>query len=121
MIGFVVYAHHTHTAVHWHAERAAWARADAVVSSTVHVRFPLRIGARLHHIMEHTAHHVDMGIPLYRLKCEQARLEEMLPQGVVVQRFSRRWYFDAARRCKLYNLQTQNWIDFQGQATSACA
>ncbi|MEJ7930382.1 fatty acid desaturase [Ramlibacter sp. AN1015] len=121
MIGFVVYVHHTHTAVSWHADRAAWQRSQPFVSTTVHLTFPLWIGALLHHIMEHTAHHVDMGIPLYRLQQAQARLEEMLPGRIVVQRFSWRWYFDTARRCKLYDFDQDCWTDYAGRPTSAAA
>lgn len=119
-IGFVVYVHHTHTDVHWHDERAAWARAQPFVSTTVHLRFPWHIGALFHHIMEHTAHHVDMGVPLYRLRRAQALLEQMLPGRIVVQPFSWRWYFDTARRCKLYDFGRRCWTDFAGRPTSAC-
>jgi len=118
MIGFVVYVHHTHTSVSWHDERAAWSKAQPFVSTTVHLTFPLAIGSLMHHIMEHTAHHVDMGIPLYRLRQAQAKLEEMLPGRIVVQRFSWRWYFDTARRCKLYDFRRQCWTDYAGRATS---
>lgn len=118
MIGFVVYVHHTHTAVSWHDERGAWSQAQPFVSTTVHLTFPLGIGGLMHHIMEHTAHHVDMGIPLYRLKQAQAKLEELLPGRIVVQRFSWRWYFDTARRCKLYDFTRRCWTDYAGRATS---
>jgi omega-6 fatty acid desaturase (delta-12 desaturase) len=118
MIGFVVYVHHTHTQVRWHEEKAAWTRAQPFVSTTVHLTFPIGIGAVLHHIMEHTAHHVDMSIPLYRLKDAQSKLEEMLPGRIIVQPFSWRWYFDTARRCKLYDYQL-GWTDFAGHATGA--
>ena len=119
MIGFVVYVHHTHTEVQWHAERAAWSRAQPFVSTTVHLTFPLGIGSAMHHIMEHTAHHVDMSIPLYRLKGAQSTLEHMLPGRIVVQPFSWRWYFDTARRCKLYDFERGCWTDYAGEATSA--
>jgi omega-6 fatty acid desaturase (delta-12 desaturase) len=118
MIGFVVYVHHTHVRIAWHEDRAAWAKANAFVSTTVHLQFPLRIGAVLHHIMEHTAHHVDMSIPLYRLKKAQTMLEVLLPERIVVQDFSWRWYFDTARRCKLYDFKTRTWTDFAGRASS---
>jgi acyl-lipid omega-6 desaturase (Delta-12 desaturase) len=121
MIGFVVYVHHTHTEVCWHDDRSAWSRAQPFVSTTVHLTFPLAIGSLMHHIMEHTAHHVDMSIPLYRLKQAQARLEELLPGRIVVQRFSWRWYFDTARRCKLYDFERRCWTDYAGQPTSTPA
>lgn len=118
MIGFVVYVHHTHTAVSWHDERTAWSRASPFVSTTVHLTFPLSIGAVLHHIMEHTAHHVDMSIPLYRLKNAQSLLEERLPGRIVVQPFSWRWYFETARDCKLYDFARHCWTDYAGRPTS---
>jgi len=118
MIGFVVYVHHTHVKISWHPNKADWAAAQPFVSTTVHLTFNLRIGALLHHIMEHTAHHVDMSIPLYHLKKAQAKLEEMLPQQIVIQKFSWRWYFETARRCKLYDFSRRCWTDFRGQPTS---
>ena len=118
MIGFVVYVHHTHAAVAWHDDRRAWSAAQPFVSTTVHLTFPAAVGSLMHHIMEHTAHHVDMGIPLYRLREAQARLEHMLPGRIVIQRFSWRWYFDTARRCKLYDFAARCWTDYSGRATS---
>jgi omega-6 fatty acid desaturase (delta-12 desaturase) len=118
MIGFVVYVHHTHVKVSWHDERSAWSKAQPFVSTTVHLTFPFRIGALMHHIMEHTAHHVDMSIPLYKLKQAQAKLEDMLPERIIIQRFSWRWYFQTARHCKLYDFSRRCWTDYKGQATS---
>ncbi|WP_033354998.1 fatty acid desaturase [Burkholderia ubonensis] len=118
MIGFVVYVHHTDPRIAWHANRAEWSNAAPFVSTTLHLTFPFGIGGLLHHIMEHTAHHVDMSVPLYRLKPAQAKLEDMLPGRIVVQRFSWRWYFDTARRCKLYDTDRKLWTDYLGNLTS---
>ncbi|MCW5648661.1 MAG: fatty acid desaturase [Ramlibacter sp.] len=115
LIGFVVYVHHTHTDVAWHRDRTAWSRAQPFVSTTVHLTFRRGMGALLHHIMEHTAHHVDMSIPLYRLKRAQARLEALLPGRIVVQPFSWRWYFRTARQCKLYDFERGCWTDYAGK------
>ena len=118
-IGFVVYVHHTHADIAWHADKAAWAAAQPFVSTTVHLRFRPFLGidmdAVLHHIMQHTAHHVDMSIPLYRLPRAQAILEEKMPGRIVVQTFSWRWYFDTARRCKLYDYGRGSWTGFDGR------
>jgi omega-6 fatty acid desaturase (delta-12 desaturase) len=118
MIGFVVYVHHTHVKVSWHDNKAAWTKAAPFVSTTVHLTFPFQIGAMMHHIMEHTAHHVDMSIPLYRLKQAQAKLEEMLPGRIIVQPFSWKWYFETAKNCKLYDFGRECWTDFKGTMTS---
>jgi acyl-lipid omega-6 desaturase (Delta-12 desaturase) len=72
----------------------------------------------MHHIMEHTAHHVDMSIPLYHLPIAQQTLEELLPNRIVIQRFSWAWYFETARRCKLYDFSTHRWTDFDGRPTT---
>lgn len=117
-VGFVLYVHHTHESVAWYDSKAMWARAQPFVSTTVHLRFRHGVGTLLHHIMEHTAHHVDMSVPLYRLKRAQALLEQALPGRIVVQNFSWRWYFDTARRCKLYDFQALCWTDFRGRRTT---
>jgi omega-6 fatty acid desaturase (delta-12 desaturase) len=114
MIGFVVYIQHTHTRVVWHDNRAVWAKAQPFVSTTVHMMFRFKFGALMHHIMEHTAHHVDMSIPLYKLKKAQKTLEDMLPSRIVIQMFSWSWYFRTIKACKLYNYQERYWTDFDG-------
>ena len=115
MIGFVVYVHHTHRGVAWYEDKRAWSASQPFVSTTVHLTFRSVMGSVLHHIMEHTAHHVDMGVPLYRLKRAQALLEQKLPGSIVVQPFSWRWYADTARCCKLYDFDARRWTDFEGR------
>ena len=115
MMGFVVYVHHTHQEVAWYTDRAEWARSQPFVSTTVHLTFPYRVGALLHHIMEHTAHHVDMSVPLYCLVEAQRRLETLLPGRIIVQPFSWRWYRDTVRHCKLYDFAAHAWTGFDGR------
>ncbi len=117
MIGFVVYVHHTHSDVRWYDGKQDWAASSPFVSTTVHLKFGGFVGAALHHIMEHTAHHVDMGLPLYRLKQAQALLEARLPGKIVIQRFSWRWYFKTARQCKLYDFERRVWTNFSATTT----
>ncbi|MGN6529957.1 MAG: fatty acid desaturase [Burkholderiaceae bacterium] len=118
LIGFVVYVHHTHTGVAWYQDKPSWAAAMPFVSTTVHLTFRTPAGALLHHITEHTAHHVDMGIPLYRLKAAQRVLEARLRRHIVVQPFSWRWYAETARCCKLYDFEAGRWTDFEGRPTT---
>ena len=119
MIGFVVYVHHTHLGVAWYEDKATWSASQPFVSTTVHLTFRSAMGSVLHHIMEHTAHHVDMSVPLYRLKRAQALLERKLAGAIVIQPFSWRWYADTARRCKLYDFKARCWTDFAGRPTAA--
>jgi len=118
MIGFVVYVHHTHLGVAWYEDKASWSASQPFVSTTVHLTFRSAMGTVLHHIMEHTAHHVDMSVPLYRLKRAQALLESKLAGAIVVQPFSWRWYADTARRCKLYDFKARCWTDFSGRPSA---
>lgn len=119
MIGFAVYVHHTHAGVTWYDDRVAWAESNAYVSSTVHLTFRSIIGSLAHHIMEHTAHHVDMSIPLYRLKKAQVILASRLAGRIVIQPFSWPWYARTARCCKLYDYQARCWTDFAGRPTTS--
>ena len=122
LIGFVVYVHHTHREIAWHQSKAQWLAAQPFVTTTVHLRFRrwlgIDIGAALHHIMEHTAHHVDMRIPLYRLRHAQQLLEQRMPGRIVVQDFTWCWYFKTAKACKLYDFDRQQWTDFDGRPTA---
>jgi omega-6 fatty acid desaturase (delta-12 desaturase) len=118
LIGFMVYVHHTHTGVLWHQDKKSWSAAQPFVSTTVHLTFRSAFGSLLHHIMEHTAHHVDMSIPLYRLKAAQTLLEQRLAGHIVVQPFSWRWYAHTARRCKLYDFDAGCWTDFAGRPSA---
>lgn len=122
MIGFVVYVHHTHPRIDWYDDKTEWAAAQPFVSTTVHLTFGrllgVRVSALLHEIMEHTAHHVDMRVPLYHLAAAQRLLETRLPGRIVIQQFSWRWYFDTTRRCKLYDIGRHCWTDFAGRPTS---
>ena len=118
MIGFVVYVHHTHPSVSWYDKKSEWLRAQPFVSTTVHLTFNWIWGSLMHHIMEHTAHHVDMSVPLYRLQEAQNTLENILPERIFVQKFSWDWYFDTAHKCKLYDFENKAWLDFEGNKTA---
>lgn len=84
----------------------------------VHLNFPLRIGALPHHIMEHTAHHVNISIPRYELEGAQQLLETTLPERITVRRFSWRWYVDTSRRCERNDFSRRCWTDFEGRPAS---
>lgn len=115
LMGFVIYAHHTHPAVAWIAGRDAWTSYRGHVLGTVHARLPPPLHAVANNIMEHTAHHVMPGIPLYRLRDAQARLRERVPEVV----FSplMRDYLRTVAACKLFDYEKRQWQDFDGRPT----
>jgi omega-6 fatty acid desaturase (delta-12 desaturase) len=119
VMGLVVYMHHTHVDVEWYDDEMAWHESKPYITTTVHLSFRSLAGILLHNIMEHTAHHVDMRIPLYRLRAAQAVLDEKLAGHFVVQPFSWKWYARTARACKLYDYEARCWTDFEGRPSVA--
>jgi len=121
IMGFVVYVQHTHPSVRWYDDKSRWAADRTFLTGTVHVSFPGRLGAVLHNILDHTAHHVDMSVPFTQLTAAQAHLTESLPHAVVVQPFGWRAYFDTARTCALYDYEHQRWEGIERPAPAAAA
>ena len=117
--GFTVYTHHTHPRVTWYRSEAAMQAAGAGQEDvTVHMVFPAWYGVISNHIMDHPAHHVATKIPLYNLHRAQARLNELLGERAIVERFSPLRYLANMRRCQLYDYENRRWLSFSGQPTS---
>ncbi|ASF46658.1 fatty acid desaturase family protein [Methylovulum psychrotolerans] len=117
VIGFVSYLHHTHPKVNWQQQPmgAAYLSAPPSLMATVHIRFPAWLSGGLHYIMEHPAHHLCPGIPYHQLQAAQRQLEVLVPDIIVVQDFSWRWYAECTRICKLYDFENRCWLGFDGQ------
>lgn len=110
-VGLVIYLHHTAPDVRWFDNKREWMQEAAQATGTAHLVMPWPLGPLLHHIMEHPAHHLDSGIPLYRLKAAQRRLGEILPEVRPVQ-LTFAHYMDCVRQCKLYDYEARSWIPF---------
>ena len=67
--------------------------------------------------MQHTAHHLDVTIPLYRLRDAQRVVEESGTR-LVVYRWTPATFFRHLKICKLYDFERHCWTDFEGNATS---
>lgn len=63
LMGFVIYVHHTDPQVCWYQDGTAWAKAQPHLTATIHIQLPRLIGAVLHNIMEHPAHHPEHDDP----------------------------------------------------------
>lgn len=110
-VGLVIYLHHTAPDVRWFDNKQEWMREAAQATGTAHLVMPWPMGAVLHNIMEHPAHHLDSGIPLYRLRAAQRRLGELLP-GVRPVRLTFAHYLDCVRQCKIYDYAHRTWRPF---------
>ncbi len=118
LMGFVVYVQHTHPRVAWYERRDQWSANAGYATTTVHIKLKRPFDCLIHYILEHGAHHVNMGIPLYRLKDAQARLTATLDERLNAEAFTWRYYWNTVRRCKLYDFAQHYWTDFDGHITS---
>lgn len=117
--GFTVYTHHTHPKVAWFRSEAEMAAAGAGQADvTVHMIFPAWYGTVSNHIMDHPAHHVSTKIPLYNLHRAQLRLNELLGDAAIVERFSPARFLRNMGRCKLYDYDNHRWLSFAGEPTT---
>lgn len=121
LMGFVIYVQHTHPRVAWYDRRDEWSANAGYATTTVHIKLKRPLDGLIHYILEHGAHHVNMGIPLYRLKEAQARLGATLDERLKSEVFTWRYYWNTVRRCKLYDFAQHVWMDFDGRVTSAPA
>ena len=120
IMGFLIYQHHTHPSVAWFDDINEWDYLHAQIEGTVHVRFPRVYNLVLHNIMEHTAHHAQTQVPLYRLKEAQAELERRSENRMIIVDWTWKRYFQILKDCKLYDYRTHHWMNFQGIKTSPC-
>jgi len=113
-MGSVIYFHHTHPDLPWYSDAAQWEAERDGVSTSLHLTFPGRLRWILNNIMTHPVHHLDVRIPLYRIDAAQ----RVLGDSVREQAFSLAYAVDCTRRCKLYDYDSQRWMDFGGRYTS---
>jgi len=118
LIGFLTYLHHTHPQVPWYNDREQWSFYAGQIQGTVHTVFPWGINGLVQHIMEHTAHHADPRIPLYRLDAAQRSLEAAYPIDVAVHYFTFKSLKQTVGVCQLYDFERHRWLNYAGEPTS---
>jgi omega-6 fatty acid desaturase (delta-12 desaturase) len=117
LMSWALLAQHTHLDVPWFDDERQWRAAQAQTRVTVHVIAPRPLNFILHRIMEHTAHHLDVTVPLYRLAAAQEALERV-SADIVVEHWTPRSFLKHLRACKLYDYERLQWLDFDGNPTS---
>lgn len=118
LMGGTIYVQHTSARVPWFTSRGEWERVRRQEDLTVHIEVPRWYGLISHHIMDHPVHHVMPKIPLYNVGAAQRRLNELLGDRAVRERFTPRYLLDTMRRCKLYDYERHRWLAFDGRPTS---
>jgi omega-6 fatty acid desaturase (delta-12 desaturase) len=114
LMGFVIYLQHTHPNTHWFATPDERPYLERQILNTVHVIFPRPIGLVLHNMMEHTVHHVDQRIPLYRLRLAQDAICHKYEPYIIHLKFTRSAFMEVVKTCQLYDYQNHQWITFDG-------
>jgi len=118
LMGFVDLIQHTHPRAVWFDKPEDWNYAIANLRSSTHIILPFGLNHVWHHILEHTAHHVDPRVPLYKLHHAQQHLERAFPDDVIVERLTPKLLWTLYRKCRLYDFQNQQWLDYDGTATA---
>jgi omega-6 fatty acid desaturase (delta-12 desaturase) len=113
LIGFVIYLNHTHPDVVWYDDTDEWARHEVQLEGSTGLRFHrVRHALLPRRIMNHTAHHIDPGVPLEQLAGAQRHLVATYGERVVSPEFSWRWLGDVLRRCQLYDYEARRWVTY---------
>jgi acyl-lipid omega-6 desaturase (Delta-12 desaturase) len=120
LMGATTYMQHTHPRIAWFEAIEEWRQLGCQEEVSVQLEVPRWYGLISHHIMDHPAHHLHPKIPLYRLAAAQRRLNQLLGDRAVRQRFSPAYLLSTLARCKLYDYERHCWLDFAGRATSDC-
>lgn len=115
----VTMLHHTHPQVPWFDKRSEWNFFRSQVEASVHIKpVPGVLRLLTNNVFEHTAHHVDVRIPLYNLKKSQTALHRAFPGAIRLQQGTFLCVFRTLRICKLYDYENHQWLDFKGNVTS---
>jgi omega-6 fatty acid desaturase (delta-12 desaturase) len=112
IISFVTIVQHTGPDVRWIAPTGRHSTSDEKLRGTVHVVLPDPIDWLFHRVMQHPAHHIHSGIPLYFLKKAEREISMRLPNSPVVARWTPIYHWRLTRDCKLYDLEHGVWCDF---------
>ncbi len=117
-MAFAIFQHHTHPRAVWYAVREERDFFAGQVESTVHAQMPRWIEWISAFIMQHTAHHVNTRIPLYRLSESQRYLEWAYPDKIIIEPWSFTALGKTLARCKLYDYDHHRWLNFKGKPTT---
>jgi omega-6 fatty acid desaturase (delta-12 desaturase) len=118
LMGFAIYLHHTHPAIPWFTQDKRPSFNHIQIHATTHVIFPIPLTYLFYNIMEHTAHHLQPSIPMYKLYSAQKQLEQKYGDRIVRYQWSFKEYFRITKVCKLFDPERNCWTDFNGNPTS---
>jgi len=116
--GFALYVQHTDPRIAWfkgEVDRNAEGRTELL---SVHLKVPRLMGWFYHDTFAHPVHHLHPKIPCYNVYKAQLVLDQILGPSAIVSTFTLAWLIDTMGRCKLYDWEGRQWLDFDGTSTS---
>jgi acyl-lipid omega-6 desaturase (Delta-12 desaturase) len=119
LMAFITLQHHTNPNVAWFSSKEEWTFFNGQIRGTVHVKLPRLLEILFQNILEHTAHHVDPKIPLYNLPDCQKKLECEFKDSINIQSGSIFHFYKNLQFCQLYDYKQHQWLNFDGQPTTA--
>jgi omega-6 fatty acid desaturase (delta-12 desaturase) len=114
----VTLLHHTHPQVAWFDKKHEWYFFKSQIESSVHIETKNIVRILLNNVFEHTAHHADIRIPLYKLRDSQKALKGGFPKAIRAQKGFIISAYRTLKICKLYDYDNHFWTDFDGNVTS---
>ena len=119
-ISFVTIVQHTGPDVHWVAPTGRPSSSRQKIRGTAHILFPEPLDWLFHRVMQHPAHHIHSGVPLYRLKQAEIELEAHVNDApaIISARWTPHYHWRLTRDCKLYDPHRDVWCNFALQATT---
>lgn len=119
-ISFVTIVQHTGPDVHWIAPTGRPSSSRQKIRGTVHIIFPELLDWLFHRVMQHPAHHIHSGVPLYALKQAETDLEAHSGDTATLSaRWTPSYHWRLTRDCKLYDPHRDVWCNFAREVTSA--
>lgn len=111
-ISFLSVVQHTGLDVRWTVPSGQPSNVEQTMAGTVHVVLPNVIDWAFHRIMQHQAHHLNVGIPLHRLKEAQAEVEAQSgARNVKV--WTPLYHWRMTQMCQLYDPRANAWVRFK--------
>ena len=109
---FVTIQNHTYPTIRWYDNREEWNYFRAQVAGSIHTKVPAWLDFSFARVFQHTAHHVDKKIPLYRLVKSQASLEKTFAENVTVVGLTLKEFLTVLNECQMYDYRKHEWMPF---------
>lgn len=121
IISSSIYLQHTHPDIIWFEDEDEWNYYDTQVRGSTDVILPwvVRKAFPLYQeVMDHTAHHAFMNVPIYNVPEAQACLARTYGDDVITYKLTLARFLNITRKCKLLDMERKCWVDFDGNPTS---